>query len=502
VQAGRRDRSQGKSKQLVIVLEAGQLGRARRAGLHRSRPQQDGRDLLRIPGLADVPFAVQMEPNLVVEFYSRNEALGRAFSATEAFQAKFGVSAISAGTSFVDAAYREIFGRGASSDAFANLKGQLDYFEGIYIAAGIPAGDAAIQARGAVYGQMIGYQQTIPAERALTVSDEQARAFLSVVAKGDTSAYGASLEGLPVAGREIDTGTISNAPTLLPFAIAPNADIAETRTTIYGDHITGSIALAIWASEGGPAASMPAPATTFSSSTTSPVTRRSGAGSGNDTSLYSRARRASVEQLVDGGSGNDVIALGLPYRTAPPNLASQPTPSSTAGLGNDTLTLHARGYNLDIKGVETIVGSSADDILRVAISSEAIPTSITLGAGRDALSLAPELANLVLANGAVSSLASITDFVKGTDSLALYGYGQPVAAPVGVAAAASLTAALGLVAAATPIGSWMSFEYGADTYIFKQNGDIGLASGDGLVKMAGVTGLTIGSDSGSDLIFL
>jgi small subunit ribosomal protein S4 len=25
----------------------------------------------RIPGLSDVPYAVQMEPNLVVEFYSR-----------------------------------------------------------------------------------------------------------------------------------------------------------------------------------------------------------------------------------------------------------------------------------------------------------------------------------------------------------------------------------------------------------------------------------------------
>ena len=35
-----------KSKQLVIVLEVGRPRRARRAGLHRSRPQQDGRDLL------------------------------------------------------------------------------------------------------------------------------------------------------------------------------------------------------------------------------------------------------------------------------------------------------------------------------------------------------------------------------------------------------------------------------------------------------------------------
>jgi hypothetical protein len=425
------------------------------------------------------------------------EALGRAFSATEAFQAKFGVSAISAGTSFVDAAYREIFGRGASSDAFANLKGQLDYFEGIYIAAGIPAGDAAIQARGAVYGQMIGYQQTIPAERALTVSDEQARAFLSVVAKGDTSAYGASLEGLPVAGREIDTDAISNAPTLAPFTVAPDAYIAEARTTIYGDHITGSIVVGMGIRGG---------ARSIDAGAGNDVIELRGVyggakvwgGSGNDT-ISIHTLGAVGQPLVDGGSGNDVIALGVTTGTEP-GIAANAT--IDGGLGNDTLTLYARGFNLDIKGVETIVGSSADDILRVAISSEAIPTSITLGAGRDALSLAPELANLVLANGAVSSLASITDFVKGTDSLALYGYGQPVAAPVGVAAAASLTAALGLVAAATPIGSWMSFEYGADTYIFKQNGDIGLASGDGLVKMAGVTGLTIGSDSGSDLIFL
>ena len=59
-----------KSKQLAMVLEASQL------------PERDVPDYLevdhnkmtatfgRTPGLADVPFAVQMEPNLVVEFYS------------------------------------------------------------------------------------------------------------------------------------------------------------------------------------------------------------------------------------------------------------------------------------------------------------------------------------------------------------------------------------------------------------------------------------------------
>ena len=59
------------SKQLAVVLEASQL------------PERDVPDFLevdhskmtakfvRIPALSDVPFAVQMEPHLIVEFYSR-----------------------------------------------------------------------------------------------------------------------------------------------------------------------------------------------------------------------------------------------------------------------------------------------------------------------------------------------------------------------------------------------------------------------------------------------
>jgi small subunit ribosomal protein S4 len=59
------------SKQLAHVLEANQL------------PERDVPDFLevdhskmtakfvRVPALSDVPFAVQMEPHLIVEFYSR-----------------------------------------------------------------------------------------------------------------------------------------------------------------------------------------------------------------------------------------------------------------------------------------------------------------------------------------------------------------------------------------------------------------------------------------------
>ena len=60
-----------RSRQLGIVLEANQLA-------ERDVPEYIEVDhnkmvatFQRVPGLADVPFAVQMEPNLVVEYYSR-----------------------------------------------------------------------------------------------------------------------------------------------------------------------------------------------------------------------------------------------------------------------------------------------------------------------------------------------------------------------------------------------------------------------------------------------
>ncbi|MGR3662662.1 MAG: 30S ribosomal protein S4 [Paracoccaceae bacterium] len=61
-----------RSKQMAMVLEAGQL------------PERDVPDYIdvntskltatfvRMPGLSDVPFAVVMEPNLVIEYYAQN----------------------------------------------------------------------------------------------------------------------------------------------------------------------------------------------------------------------------------------------------------------------------------------------------------------------------------------------------------------------------------------------------------------------------------------------
>ena len=61
-----------KSKQLAVILEATQLA-------ERDVPDYIDADhskltatFVRTPGLGDVPYAVMMEPNLVIEYYAQN----------------------------------------------------------------------------------------------------------------------------------------------------------------------------------------------------------------------------------------------------------------------------------------------------------------------------------------------------------------------------------------------------------------------------------------------
>ncbi len=60
-----------KSKQMVLVLEAVQLAERDVPDYIEADHNKMTATYKAVPGLADVPYAVQMEPNLVVEFYSR-----------------------------------------------------------------------------------------------------------------------------------------------------------------------------------------------------------------------------------------------------------------------------------------------------------------------------------------------------------------------------------------------------------------------------------------------
>ncbi|MGC2084988.1 MAG: S4 domain-containing protein, partial [Bradyrhizobium sp.] len=59
------------SKQLAIVLEASQLAERDVPDYIDADHSKMTAKFVRVPGLSDVPFAVQMEPHLIVEFYSR-----------------------------------------------------------------------------------------------------------------------------------------------------------------------------------------------------------------------------------------------------------------------------------------------------------------------------------------------------------------------------------------------------------------------------------------------
>ena len=61
-----------KSRQLASVLEAVQLAERDVPDYIEADHQKMSATFTRRPGLSDVPYAVQMEPNLVIEFYAQN----------------------------------------------------------------------------------------------------------------------------------------------------------------------------------------------------------------------------------------------------------------------------------------------------------------------------------------------------------------------------------------------------------------------------------------------
>ncbi len=59
------------SRELAIVIEAGQLAERDVPDYFEHDEAKKAAKMTRVPGLTEVPYPVQMEPNLVIEFYSR-----------------------------------------------------------------------------------------------------------------------------------------------------------------------------------------------------------------------------------------------------------------------------------------------------------------------------------------------------------------------------------------------------------------------------------------------
>lgn len=171
------------------------------------------------------------------------EAFGKAFAAdaSTGFAAKYG--ALSS-ADFINAVYASVFGANPSAAAFASLQGQIDYFVKLYTTNGFTAADAALQAKGAVMGQIVGYAFTSSAS-ANSNFDNQVAGALAAAAKGDASVYGSALSaatGTPgstyalTTAVDVLTGTANNDTFIGTINVDP------TKTTLnLGDNLDGGI---------------------------------------------------------------------------------------------------------------------------------------------------------------------------------------------------------------------------------------------------------------------
>jgi hypothetical protein len=113
------------------------------------------------------------------------EALGRGFSSTSEFQTKYADGTDGA---FVSEAYLDIFGSAASASQQASLTAQVTFFEDLYEGSGLSEAQAGLQARGAVFGQIIGYAAFDTRE----AYHDRAEVILTGFANGDTANYGST----------------------------------------------------------------------------------------------------------------------------------------------------------------------------------------------------------------------------------------------------------------------------------------------------------------------
>lgn len=161
----------------------------------------------------------------------------------------------------------------------------------------------------------------------------------------------------------------------------------------------------------------------------------------------------------------------------------------TAG-GNDIVRVD-NGY---MRGL--IDTGTGNDLIMV----EKFDGRIVTGSGHDVIDLGA-FAEMHLVNGKAMDIPVIEDFQKGFDLLTFPGFvGPGQKKQLAFVATATFDDALAAYAGGTAANSNTVFEWNGDTYVFHQNGVAGLDAGDGLIKLAGATGLSVGATN-ADILF-
>lgn len=118
------------------------------------------------------------------------EALGRGFANEPGmgFAEKYGSLSTE---DFINQVYAEVFARLPSPAAMASLKSQIVFFNELYRNEGLE--NVALQAKGSVLGQIVGYAFFDPSAAAMTKLDDAVASFFATLANGETAGYGKAL---------------------------------------------------------------------------------------------------------------------------------------------------------------------------------------------------------------------------------------------------------------------------------------------------------------------
>jgi hypothetical protein len=153
------------------------------------------------------------------------------------------------------------------------------------------------------------------------------------------------------------------------------------------------------------------------------------------------------------------------------------------GAGNDSINVQGA-----MRG-QIDAGSGNDFIVVGVLDGEVRP-----GAGYDRIFVS-NFGPLDLGGADIVPTAVITGFEKGVDHLDFdvpLGQGKPVNINT-LVAVTTLREMVGLVASSVAVGENGVFVWNGSTYVFHQAGTASVEAGDGLVKLVGVTGLSVGN---------
>jgi hypothetical protein len=425
------------------------------------------------------------------------QQLGAAFADSpmfnQAYVQKYGALDDTQGATQI---YTDILGYAPTPQVVDYLKFELAYYETYYsqfAEAGDPAG--VTRARGTMIGDLFG-QIMNPRNNLSSNTYAQAEKSFQTDATNNIAKFGDSTGLLGAVGHTIVTGTgiLGSVPNgITPTSPTPFHDNIFYFSTLSASESTGAgdDHIELGGLEG--------PNVVLGTAILD-------AGAGNDiiqignmhwTWVLGRTGAFVSGVQLNAGDGDDQITIGNLSGASPTLLAETPHGSEAnvvvnGGSGNDALTVTGTAQYATISGVEQITLSPNADNLGITLSTEQYNSTIRLSGGNDTIGIGP-MANLYLnSDGSIATYATVVDFAKGADVFNFSGGGVP--SSVIVENQSSLAAALADVSSTTPAGKFAVFEYAGDTYVYQQDSTASVNTGDGLVKLAGVTGLTIGQD--------